>query len=713
MFHSISGDSDYMNSGGKLPDFANPKTALRRPLSALAPPARITVAVAAERYRKLESAAYRGPWRNDVAPYMVEPMNLLTSRRFTAAVFVGPARSAKTDSLILNSIVHGAVCNPRHMLVVHISKDAARDFSLEKVGPMIQTCPEVRRRQISDRGGDNIFDKRFVGNMRLSIGWPVLGKLSARDIPFVAFSDYDRMDDDIGEEGQPFALGRKRTQTFGSLGMTVAESSPGRPILDESWTPKTVHEAPPTTGILSLYNRGTRGRFYWICPQCNEKFEPTFDRLKWPQKAPIGEAAAQVIMICPHGCVIEHQRKGELNESGVWLHEDDDGDLVCIGRDVRATDVVSWWLPGPAACFQSWSEMVLRYLEGLAYLEATGDDSALKATINLDQGRAYLPRSRSEAGALSEERLRSRALRMKVGVAPQEARFITVQVDVQANRFVVHVDAWGEGLERWLVDRFELHTPPDSAPSPKTRALDPARYAEDWAVLLPLKDRVIPVGDSGFGLRPLMVTVDLQGAPGVTDRAYQFWRGVKRSGYGNAFRLIRGVGGLNRRRATEGYPETAHTGRKAARDIAIITAGTDRLKHEIAAALTRDEPGPGAYHLPEGIDSSVFSELAAERRGAKGWDKKAGRPRNEAFDLAVYGKASVIILKAEKILWTNPPDWALPVEQNPRAVSLKFAVKSASPDGTSIPSMNPRGKTEAKAVTPSTGWLKTPDGWLA
>jgi phage terminase large subunit GpA-like protein len=569
--NALARPSDYRTTGGRLPDFATPRSALNRSLPALRAPARITVAAAAERYRVLDTAAYRGRWRNSVAPYMVEPMECATSRRFTGMIFTGPARSSKTDSLILNPILHGGVCNPRNMLIVHINKDAARDFSLEKVSPMIAACPELRKRQMLERGGDNIFDKRFIGGMRISIGWPVVGKLSARDLPFVAFTDYDRMDDDVGEEGQPFALGRKRTQTFGSLGMTVAESSPGRPILDESWAPKTPHEAPPTTGILSLYNRGTRGRFYWRCPSCHEEFEPSFERLRWPEGVPAGEAAAAVTMSCPqNGCVLTPELRNALNETGRWLHETDAGELVAIDDErLRATDIVSFWLQGPAACFQAWPEMVQRHLEAVEHFERTGDESAIKATVNLDQGKPYLPRSRGEAGGLAEEKLKADAVRLPVGTAPAEARFITMQVDVQASRFVVHVDAWGEGLERWLIDRFELHTPPEGAPgAAEKRALDPARYAEDWDVLIALASRAIPVADTGYALRPVIVTCDLQGAPGVTDRAYAFWRKMKKLTMGRRFRLTRGTGRPNAPRAILGFPEATHAGRKkAAKDI--------------------------------------------------------------------------------------------------------------------------------------------------
>ncbi len=39
--------------------------------------------------------------------------------------------------------------------------------------------------------------------------------------------------------------------------MTLVESSPGRDITDTKWRCGGAHEAPPTTGILSLYNRET------------------------------------------------------------------------------------------------------------------------------------------------------------------------------------------------------------------------------------------------------------------------------------------------------------------------------------------------------------------------------------------------------------------------------------------------------------------------
>ena len=56
----------------------------------------------------------------------------------------------------------------------------------------------------------------------------------------------------------------KRTQTYKSAGICIAESSPGRDYVDGKWQRRPgSHEAPPAAGICALYNRGDRRRLYW------------------------------------------------------------------------------------------------------------------------------------------------------------------------------------------------------------------------------------------------------------------------------------------------------------------------------------------------------------------------------------------------------------------------------------------------------------------
>lgn len=682
------------------PEFAGFGEILAEALASIDPPRRITVPdwAASKDGRKLRTPTYSGDWSNDFAPYMVEPSRFTTSRKYTACVFVMPARTVKTDALVLNSIGHRVCCMPRNMLVVTPTKDMSREFSITKLDPMIRATPAVSARQMKGRGADNIFDKLFQGNMRLRIGWPVVGQLSMVDIPDVLFTDYDRMPDDIDGEGSAFDLGRKRNQSFGSLGMTVAESSPGRTVVVDDWKPETPHEAPPAGGILGLYNAGTRGQYYWLCPHCKDPFRPLFSTLKWDKRDSNGESAKTVIMACPHGCIIGPDRKRELNIKGFWLHEAGDGSLVEIDDSrIRDTDIASWWGEGPIAALQSWEQLVLRHLDATDEFRRTGDDTRLKATITLDQGRPYFDRMPTLGEGLHAETLKALSLDYPMGRCPPETRFATVAVDVQPNRFVVQVDAWGEGLERWLIDRFDIALPPVDAPGARDgqgdvlRAIDPGRYAEDWAVLDTLLERRWPVTNSPFALIPRALIVDMHGAEGTTANAYAFWRRCRKAGLQNRVFLQRGRGGVDRERAVYRLLEKIEGSRKRRRsDIYAVESGTDPLKDEIALALTRRDPGPGAYHLPVELPDTVRAEFCAEVRTPKGWDVKRGGIRNESLDLAVYGKALAIVLKAEKIDWKHPPMWAAPLEKNSFAVEISAKpLKPASSQQPQSPAQPP------------------------
>lgn len=662
------------------PRFADPGALVIDRLPTLRPARRIDVPTWAEQSRRLSTASYQGLWRNDFAPYMTEPSHMITSRKYGALVFVGPARTAKSESLVLNTIGHRIECMPSDMLIVCQTQISAQQFSEQKLAPMLRVNRQLTDKQLTGRGADNIHKKRFEGNMNLLIGWPVIGYFSQNEYPIVIITDRDRMTDDVDGEGDPFTLGRKRTQHAGSLGMVVEESSPGRLIEQDDWKASTPHEAPPCSGIMGDYNLGTRGAFYWFCPSCNEPFRPEFERLQWETKTTPGESAKTVEMICPNGCCIPPQKKFECNLAGVWLHETNDGKDVCEIDDpnIRDTDVVSYRCEGPIAAMQNWEQLVLRYLQAKEQFDASGDDKALKATINLDQGRAYLPLVRSIGESVSEETLRALAERYPLRIVPVEARFLTIQIDIQGNRFVVHVDAWGEGLERWLIDRFDIAQPPETAPGGQRdekgnarRAIDPARYFEDWADLPALLHKAYPVEGSEFSLMPVAMIIDSAGRPGVTPNAYRFLRKMKREGLGQRVFLAKGSSRLDdRARHVEPEKVLQQKGRKIS-DIKLVFVGTDKLKDEVILAVTRKEPGPGKYHLSEHLPAQVFAEMAAEVRTEKGWERRKSGAANEAFDLSVYGKALVIILKGEKIDWSSShtvPHWARPANENSFAV---------------------------------------------
>lgn len=650
-----------------LPPYAPIEEAIREALPNLQPLARVRVSETAVR-RAIEAGGQWVTYRWDVAPYMREPGDLVTSRRFDSIAFVGPARSSKSEGLVINPLVHGILAQPRVVSVFSPTKDAAQEWSVGALDALIQNSPELRARLQTGKGGDNVFGKKFRGGCRLTIDWPVKSKLAQRSIALVIGTDYDAFPEDIGNDGEAFPLMRKRTEAAGSRGMTVVESSPRKPVLNETWTRKTPHEAPPCDGIVGIYNRGSRGRLYWTCPHCGERFIPDWDCLHYPDEGSPAERGAAAYMVCPHnGCVIEARRKVELNAGAIWLHECEDGRVVPIEELRRNVATASYWLPGPAAALAPWSRIVSRVLEAEETYAATGGETALQAAYNVELGLPYLPRSRTTSQGLTADALRNGAAAYPWQECPPGTRFVTVAVDVQSGRFVVQVESWLSELERVVIDRFDLFTPPEGDTG---RRLDPAKYAEDWRVLEALAEKVYPVSGADYGLRPLAVVIDMQGEAGVTPNARSFWRRMRRTHPGR-FYLQRGVSGDRVKRAALLYPETAHKGKDhVARDVPAINTGTDRLKDEIAASLLRAEPGPRKLHVSTHAPAEVFNEYAAERRGVKGWEKRPGCVRNEALDLSVYALALVIVLEIEAVDWTRPPVMLRDGPDNARAIPL-------------------------------------------
>ncbi|MBH0073885.1 phage terminase large subunit family protein, partial [Pseudoalteromonas sp. NZS127] len=179
-----------------------------------------------------------------------------------AVAFVGPARCGKTEGLITGWMAHAVVNDPGDMAIIHMSQEKAREFSKTTVDRALRHSPDLAALVSRNANADNTFDKSFRHGMWLKIGWPTVSNLSGSTYRYVAFTDYDRMPDDVGGEGAPFPLGLKRTQTFLSRGMCLVESSPGRDIEDPNWKPSTPHEAPawlsPAPGATSKTRTGNR-----------------------------------------------------------------------------------------------------------------------------------------------------------------------------------------------------------------------------------------------------------------------------------------------------------------------------------------------------------------------------------------------------------------------------------------------------------------------
>lgn len=641
------------------------------------PPERMTVAQSAERFRYVnQPGAYVGPWFNHVVPYMVEPMNTFASLTYEGMIFVGPAQTGKTDALLVNTIVYSVLVDPLDMFIVCPSILDARDFSMRRVDRLHDHSEKVGAMLLPTANADNRLDKHYVNGMLLTLGWPARGQLAGKPIARVLLTDRDRMDDDVDGDGEPYDLAAKRTTTFKSYAMTVAESSPSRPITKPDWIARTPHEAPPCEGILKLYNRGDRRRLYWPCPHCKGYFEGMFEHLEWDVEMvgtnySRGMTARMKCPLCSQP--IHPDDRDDMLQWSLWVKDGQsvDHNGVRFGPDIE-TRIASFWLRGVAAGFVSWSKLVTLFLDASDEYERTGSEEGLRKFYNTDLGEPYVPKSQSDLRL--PEVLKARAEKVAAGLekhVPRGARFLIANVDVQKNMFVVCVFAIfpGKPFDMYVLDRFEIR---------KSKRLDhdndalwvkPHVYAEDWDELIEhVIEKEYPLDDlSGRTMGIRFTTCDSAGREGATTKAYEFYRRLRQENKHRRFILTKGDHSPNRPRTWVSYPDTNRKDQKsgARGDIPVLMFNSNLLKDALNGRLDCLEPGKGMYRTPDWLDHSVYAELCVESRTDKGWENES-HGRNEQWDLSYYciGVCISEFIRAESMDWDNPPSWAAEWDKN-------------------------------------------------
>ena len=511
--------------------------------------------------------------------------------------------------LIEGWITYAVECDPGDMLVVQITQDKAREYSKTRIRRAIESSPVLSSKIAKNGQDDNTHDKVFKHGMMLKLGWPTVSQLSGSDFRYVALTDYDRMPENIDGEGAAFDLGKKRTQTFLSRGMCYVDSSPGRDFTDPHWTPSTAHEAPPTSGILSIYNSSDRNRWYWPCiHQCDyfqatpglELFKslPDYDTLceivKKEDLKKFAKANSQIV--CPNcGGMIDQKHKYAMNQMGVWVA---DGQYIkngIIEGEPTRSNIAGYWLGGVSAAYQKWDSIILGYLQGLREYVLTGSEETLKAKTNTDQGMPYMPRAIYESGG--DFGLKNKVETLERYVVPDWTRLLVASVDVQGGknaRFVVQVHAIGPYMRQAVVDRFDIAFADDDQTK---RRVNPGGNAYDWDLLL---DKVINASyktPCGKKLLMYMVGIDSGGEGDTTNMAYQFYRRCVKLGIGNKVKLFKGRS--TKTNAPVGKSHGLDQNNKPMRDVPIWLIDTSYFK-DIVATMLRKREQDGIYlHLPK------------------------------------------------------------------------------------------------------------------
>lgn len=621
---------------------------------AILPPERLSGSECAQRYVVQDGM----PFSFERTPYLVEPLDVLTSGRYRRVAIMGSAQSAKSKIADL-WLAHSAIVDPMNMIWFQVDKALMRDYVVSRVNPMIRSSPHLAQRLLPTDSADNIHSKEFRG-MQVWFAWPVAGQFRMRSAAKYVLDDFDDIPEDIEGQGDPISLAEGRQTSYEGKGTGAVISSPS---------------LSPSRGIEAQFGQGTRKAWQWPCPECRAYFEADFlATAHFDRTGTAEDADRSLVLICPHcGTTIEPKHKAWMNQRGRWVGPlqhvtpatgDDPGAVE--GPDFD-TSIASYRIDG-AMGFARWGELAAKWRAAELTFEQLQDEGPLRTFHNVQIGRNYTSQLAGAAPIEASDLGKRRFGQHQLGTVPDWVKVLIATVDTQANRWEVAVFGFGDGLRWCIVDRYSVNQLEDGRTQP-----DPAKHPEHWRVLL---SRVIwrryPLASDPSITVPIYNTaIDINGTDGreaFNKAGFAFWYMARRLGVRDeSLTLIKG--GNNPRAVKLPEPTFLERKRKGGvrrRGCKFWVPNVNAYKTILDARLRRETPGPGYLHLAEDLHDRYLDELVAEERDPSNkdlWIKRPGVSRNETLDLAVY--AMVALERppgaGERTTMGWVPHWARPV----------------------------------------------------
>ena len=483
-----------------------------------------------------------------------------------------------------------------------------------RVSKTIEAVPELKERVAAPRSRDsvNTMDtKEYIGGALTIVTAGAAANLSELPARRVLFDEIDRAVQNVDGEGSPVALAEARQTTFERNRKAYYPSSP------------TIEDESP---IAELYARGTQEEALADCVHCGAAQPLVFERLQLSED---GQVAMYPCNEC--GAMMYEADKNRMFARGAWS-EGVAGDGETVSLTISGMFLPYGWVP--------WLVLMKEYKAAKDKL-AAGDDTLMITFYNTRLARVW---ARSKEKTRYEDLMvRAAVSGYTLGFVPAGGMVVTAAIDTQNDRLEFKAVAWGEGMEKWVIDYQIVHgDPADEETWKRALKLLQSQYRHAGGEILTL--------DCTF--------VDSGGAH--TQDVYNFTYSQRR----NHVFAIKGASRPNRPiiSAKPTIVDINPRGKVEKRGGQLWLIGTDTAKDYLAGRWSIDA-GPGAVHFPSNLTEDYFKQLTAEfrvtkyKRGHKisSWEKKAG-DRNEALDLMVYNLAAAHHLglqKKSELYWQN------------------------------------------------------------
>ena len=619
-----------------------------------------------------KSAPHPGPFRFERTPYARRIAQLLSPghpcKRVVAKV---ASQMFKTQTAInwIGACIHRA---PANILALQPTDGLAKRFSA-RVSQAIRNVKVLRECVSEQKSRDKrntTQAKDFKGDATLYINTAgAAANLAEITVRYLFIDEVDRLppliEGDSVEIAEARATQHERDCKFYEVSSPTIE---GFSKIDE------------------LHDMGTREVYLVPCPECGHHHELVQENFRYERDSETG-FMSKAWFVCPEsGCIIEERHKttmfldADLGGTAHWYaRSQGDGETVSVSMS-------AFYMPIGAI---GWLSLARQYERAKQALQS-GDHTLMQAYYNTRLGLSY----RNSETTTTAKQLRDRAEAYPPRVIPDAALVVTMAVDTQANRLEAQIEAWGPGMEHWLIDHIPLigspAEPPDT-PGSVWQRLDEIRRT--------------PLMHASGG-RPIMISaygIDAGGAN--TQDVYNYGAARKPMNctvLHGATRPNRPIMGSVPRRV-----DIEWGGTKTPGGVELWQVGTDVAKDYLFARLQLVD-GPGALHFHDQLPPEWFDQLVAEQprtRYAKGraireWIKPNGA-RNEALDLAVYNLAIAYQLGLHKwsaLDWQHLRDKLVPRQLTPDLFGPAVPAPTPAPHAPAeVPSQNDAIASQAAA----------------
>jgi phage terminase large subunit GpA-like protein len=571
---------------------------LRRIARRWAPPPSWTVSQWADRRRQLprESSSEAGQWDTARAEYQRDIMDSVCDPMVERVVVKSSAQVGKSE-IILNVVGYFVDFDPSPMLLVYPTDKMGEAFSKDRITPMLRDSPSLRDKvgdQKARDSGNTITHKSFPGGSLNIVGANSPTDLAGRSVRIALFDEVDRYPASAGTEGDPVALGEKRTTTF--------------------WNAKKVLVSTPTvkgfSRIAAAYDESDKRVFEVPCPHCGHDHVLAWSNVVFDSAKP-----EEASMKCPSCAkVYGNAEKNVAVSKGRWR-------ATAPFKGTAGFHVNELYSP-----WSSIAKVVRDFLAAKDYPER------LKTWVNTSLGEEW------EEGdfTLDGPAVSKRAEKYPAPV-PGRVLTMTFGADTQPDRIEAELIGWGAGEESWSIDHAVFWGDPD---------IQEGRPGSPWGAFTDWRRKRWKHESAGE-----MVAwggcIDSGGHN--TEAVYSYCRGRR----GERVFAVKGVSGEDK--ALVSAAQRKRVG-KQRRPVDLFLVAVDQVKSITYRRLRIESPGaPGYCHFPAGRAPEWFEQLVAEKpvteKDRKGFKKRVWKlpegKRNEALDCRVYGFAALVLAKPD------------------------------------------------------------------